>query len=262
MRKAILAPASVLFLALAAAAAGEDFKEVRKTLPLDPGGRVQIETFKGSIDVEAWDRPEVDVVARVEPDESGRHQAEKVRETEVRIEGSGSRVHIESDYDRARHHGFLGVFGDDGTLPFVRYTIRMPKTARLQVKDYKSVSRIRGLAGSLELDTYKGRVEIAGAEGPVDLETYKGDVRAEFDRYAASRFETYKGDIEIALPPSAAFDLDADVGRGGRLSTDVALVTGASGWSGDRERQRGSVNGGGPELRLETYKGTFRLRTK
>jgi hypothetical protein len=262
MRKAILAPASIFALALAAASGGQDFKEVRRTVALDPDGLVSIETFKGSIDVEAWDRSEVDIVARVEPDETGRHQAEKVRETEVRIEGSGRRVRIESDYDRTRHHGFLGIFGDDGTLPLVRYTIRMPKSARLEIKDYKSESHIRGIAGRLEMDTYKGRVEIEAAGGGVDLETYKGEVRAKFDRYDASRFETYKGDIEIMLPASAAFDLDAEVGRRGAVHTEFALVTKGSLSDGDDgERVRGSANGGGPRLRLESYRGTFRIRS-
>ncbi|MGH9369078.1 MAG: DUF4097 family beta strand repeat-containing protein [Thermoanaerobaculia bacterium] len=262
MRNAALASASILSLALAAAAAGEDFKEVRKTIPLDPDGRVVIETFKGSIDVETWDRPEVGVAARVEPDENGRHQAEKVRETEVRIEGSGRRVRIESDYDRTRHHGFLGIFGEDGTLPFVRYTIRLPRTARLEVKDFKSETRIHGLAGSLKLETYKGRVEIAGVEGSVRLRTYKGDVRVEFARFSASDFETYKGDIEIALSRLAAFDLDADLGRRGNLHSDFELATSASRRDGDGGRRRGSANGGGPALRLETYKGSFRLRAR
>ncbi|MGE5277993.1 MAG: hypothetical protein ACM3SU_13430 [Acidobacteriota bacterium] len=258
MRRSVFFPAGLLFGALAAAAAaGADFKEVRRTVPLDPDGRVSIETFKGSIDVTAWDRPEVEALARIEPDEQGRYQAEKVRQTEVRIEGSGRNVRIESDYRRVRRHGFLGVFGDP-TLPFVRYTIKLPRAARLAVKDYKSESRISGLGGGLDFDTYKGRVTLADLEGPVRLQTYKGDVRAGFARFAASRFETYKGEIAIVLPRGTAFDLDSDVGRRGSLSTDFEMAVRAS----DGGRRRGPVNGGGPSLDLETHRGTFRIRAK
>jgi hypothetical protein len=263
MRSRAFTPVSLLSIALAAgSAAGADYKEVHKTVPLDPDGRVSIETFKGWIDVTTWERPEVDVAARVEPDDSGSHQAEKVRQTEIRIEGSGARVRIESDYDAVHEHGFLGIFGGNRTLPFVRYTIKLPKTARLKVKDYKSESRIAGLQGGLDFDTYKGRVELADMEGPVRLHTYKGDISAEFARFAASRFETYKGDIEISLSRTTAFDLDADLGRRGNLHTDFEVVTSASGRHQDGGRRRASANGGGPALRLETYKGSFRIRAR
>jgi hypothetical protein len=251
-------PGAVLGLVLASAAAGQDIKEIHRTLPLDAAGTASIETYKGSIDVTGWDRPEIEVSARIEPDPEGDDQAEKVRETQVRIEGSGPRVRIETDYSGVRRRGFLGM-GEDGTMPLVRYTIHMPRSARLQVKDYKSHSRIEGLSGGLELDTYKGDVRLAEVGGSVRLETYKGEVRAEFARFAESRFETYKGDIEIAIPRGAAFQIDADLGRRGDLSSDFE----ASIRMADGGHHRSAVGGGGgPSLRLETSKGRFRLRAK
>jgi hypothetical protein len=258
MRFSILVPAALLALA-AEASAGTGFKEVHKTLPLDPEGLVSIETFKGWITVTTWDQPEVEVSARVEPDESGRDQERKVEETVVRIEGSSQRVRIESDYDRVRHGGFLGIFGTDNTLPFVRYTLKLPRKARLEIKDYKSESRVDGLQGAIRFDTYKGRVELSGLTAPVRLETYKGEVRVQFARFSESRFETYKGDVEITVPRDAAFALDADLGRHGTLSSDLEVLTRVS---GDRERRRGTVNGGGPRLELDTYKGGFHLRAR
>jgi hypothetical protein len=252
--------AAALATLLASAAAGEgDFKDVHRTIPLDAKGRAFLETYKGSIDVTAWDRNEIEVSARVEPDPEGEDQAEKVRETEIRIEGSGSSVRIESDYGRVRRHGFLGVFGDDGTLPFVHYAIRMPRTARLEIKDYKSKSRITGLADRLDFNSYKGDIRLTGLEGPVRLETYKGTVHADLARFAESRFETYKGEIEIALPADASFDLDADLGRHGDLDSDFPMAVRSSEGGG---HHRSSVGAGGPHLELETYKGTFRLRRK
>jgi hypothetical protein len=260
MPSTVVLPACLLAVSIAAqTAVGANFKEIHKAVPLNPDGRVSIETFKGWIDVAVWDRPEVDVTARIEPDDSGRHQSEKVRETEVRIDGSGSRVRIKSDYGGVRHRGFLGIFGDDETLPFVRYAVKLPPNAHLVVNDYKSQSRIAGLRGGLDFETYKGRVEIRDLEGAVRLQTYKGEVDAAFARLGASQFETYKGDIRIALPPSTGFDLDADLGRHGDLQTEFEVAMKVFSRHGNGEQQRGSVNGGGPELRLQTYKGTFRI---
>jgi len=235
-------------------------REFRRELPLDPSGRVSVETYKGSITITTWEKPHVEVHARVEPDGTDRHQAEKVRKTEVRIEGSGSSVRVESDYDRVKRWGF-GFLGHDGTLPFVHYTIRMPRSASLDIQDYKSRIKVTALDGDVKLNTYKGSVELDGVRG-VELETYKGDVRAAFAGFdRESEFSTYKGDISLALPANARFDLDAGVGRRGVL--DIAFeVSTRAGRRFGREEYRGSVNGGGPRLRLETYKGTFRIRER
>jgi hypothetical protein len=134
MRVQQLLSAAVLGLLLAttSAAEGNDVKEVHRTLALDANGKVSLETFKGSIDVTVWDRNEIDIAARVEPDPGGEDQAEKVRETEIRIEGSGASVRIETDYGRVRRHGFLGMFGDDGTSrsPATRSGCPRPRVSR------------------------------------------------------------------------------------------------------------------------------------
>lgn len=259
MKNACLALGIVASCALSAgvASAGET-REFHKELPLDPSGRVSIETYKGSITVTTWEKPRVEIHARVEPDETGRDQAEKVRKTEVRIEGSGSSVRIESDYDRAKKWGF-GFWGNDGTLPFVHYTIRMPRSAELEIEDYKSRIRIAALDGDLKLNTYKGTVDIEGVRG-VELETYKGEVRAAFSSFdRQSEFETYKGNISVAMPANARFDLDAEIGRRGDLNLGFDLTT-RKGRRFGRDGYRGSINGGGPRLRLQTYKGTLSVR--
>ena len=44
-------------------------KEVHKTVPLAADGRLEIATFKGSVDVSVWDRSEAEVSARIEADD-------------------------------------------------------------------------------------------------------------------------------------------------------------------------------------------------
>src|SRR5215831_16944293 len=99
-----------------------DTKEVHRTVALDRTGRVSIETFKGSVTVGTWDRPEVKIDAVIEPDwsdsDKDSDQREKVAATEVRISGSGSSVSVRSDYDPVRrlHHHLFGIFEGGGTL--------------------------------------------------------------------------------------------------------------------------------------------------
>jgi hypothetical protein len=138
----------------------------------------------------------------------------------------------------------------------------MPATARLDVEDYKSETRVADLKADLKLHTYKGSVRVVNLDGAARVETYKGEVQVEFARFTrASRFETHKGEIDLRRPKDSRFELDADTGRRGDLETDFALMTRAGRFNRGL-RASGAVNGGGPELRLTTYKGTLRVRSK
>ena len=250
------------FLTSAAAAQAADTKEVHRTVALDRDGRVTVHTFKGTVTVTTWDKPEVRVDALIEPDGDCRESREKVQWTDVRISGGGGSVEIKSDYDEIRHHerGFLGLFDfETGYRPFVRYTIQMPATARLEIEDYKSDINVSNLKADLRLHTYKGTARVANLDGAARVDTYKGDVRVEFARFShASRFETHKGEIAVRLPRDSRFSLDADSGRRGDVESDFAMTTHAS--RGRSGHATGAVNGGGPDLRMTTYKGTLRVR--
>jgi hypothetical protein len=203
------------------------------------------------------------VDAVIEPDGDDRESRKKVQWTEVRISGGGGSVEITSDYDEVKHHarGFLGLFDfENGSLPFVRYTIQMPATARLDIEDYKSGITVSDLKSDLKLHTYKGTVKVTNLDGAARVDTYKGDVRVAFARFSrASRFQTHKGDIDVSLPKDSRFELDADSGRRGDIQSDFAMMTRAR--HSSAVRASGAVNGGGPELRLTTYKGTLRVRS-
>ena len=265
MQRTRLAVSILPGLILAASLSAQDTREIRRELPLAADGRVVIETYKGAVTVTGWDQPRVEVVASIEPDGSDDpSQPEKVRLTEVRIESSGNEVRIKSDYDAIKEKQRWWKFddGDHGTLPLVRYTVRMPRRAAFRLKDHKSRIAVRGLDGELDVDSYKGIVELADVPG-VRLKTYKGEVTARFDRFERdSSFETYKGEITLELPARAGFDLDADTGKKGDLNSDFEIAVRASGRHDDDRSYRGKVNGGGPELRLETYKGSFRIRQR
>ena len=256
----ILVTAGLFACALAAAV---PVKNVHKTVPLSADGRLEISTYKGSIDVTTWDRPEAEITARVEADPGAEDSADlaarKVDETRIEIDGGGSSVRVKSDYSRVKDGSLFWIFGNHGTLPLVHYTVRMPATARLAIDDYKSDSRVTGLKADLKLHTYKGQVRVENLDGAANVDTYKGDVRVHYARYAhASRFETYKGEIEVRLPHDSRFELDAHEGRRGSVDSDFETVEHA----GLRRSvsTRGSINGGGPVLRFETSKGSLRLR--
>jgi len=232
-------------------------KEISRTVDLSAGGRVSVDTYKGSIRVSGWDKGQVEIRARIEPDSGwfGTHEAE-VEETEVRIDSSPDSVRIKSDYGRPRPALFSWR-----VLPLVHYEIRMPRAARLDIKDYKSKTEVTGLQTEARIETYKGSVAVEGLKGGLQLETYKGSARVRFDGLESrSRFETYKGEIEVTLPDNQGFELETDLGRRAGLVSDFDLKT------RERRHRRGArhfseaVNGGGPKLLLKSHRGDFRLK--
>jgi hypothetical protein len=248
---------------LSASSALAQSREVRRTIDLDRDGRVIIDTFKGSIDVQTWDKASVEVVAKIEADPSGDDQEDRVERTAIRIYGSGRLVEIESDYSDADYHsgGFFGFFFGGGTivLPYVHYDLKIPRTAKLDIDDHKSEIRIRSLEGDLTLETHKGHAVIDRFSGGARIETHKGDIRVDFASLTRpSNFETHKGEIEIYVPAHASFRLRGDLGEDARLDSEFAMITHSF---GDDERVEAEINGGdGPEIWIETHKGTIRLR--
>ncbi|HML16107.1 MAG TPA: hypothetical protein VK419_03740 [Bryobacteraceae bacterium] len=245
MRFALVFAASLLSAA--------DVKNFSKTVPLDANGRFSLDTYKGSIRISAWDRPQVDVEARIVADTSGSFVV-PVEDVEIRVEGGGASARVKTDYRKR------GSLFHEGSLPFVHYTIRLPRGASVQVKDYKSESEIAGVEGDVEFETYKGTARLDGLRRTLHLSTYKGDIRAIFAAFtAASRVDTYKGTVDLSVPRNASFDLEADLER--RATLDCAFpVTIRSSREGSRFRT--GVNGGGAELRVSSYRGDIRLRAQ
>ena len=261
---AVRAGLTAFALLVSFGAQASDTKEVHRTMTLGRDGRVAINAYKGTITVTTWDKPEVRVDAVIEPDGDCRESRDKVQWTQVQIRESAGSVAIKSDYDEVKHHsrGFLGLFDiETGALPFVRYTIQMPATARLEIVDYKSDITVSNLRADLRLHTYKGNARVANLDGAARVDTYQGDVRVEFARFSsASRFDTHKGEIAVRLPKDSRFELDAESGRRGDIQSDFAMTTHAGRFS-RAARASGAVNGGGPELRLTTYKGTLKVQS-
>jgi hypothetical protein len=259
---------AVLFWVVSTPAAA-DGREVQRTVSLDARGMVSIHSFKGSIEVETWDQPRAEVLVRIEPDSScgdDSEQQERVRLTEVEIESSASRLSLRSNYDRLKDLPPVR-FEIDGfdtmcsAYPFVRYRLRVPRTARLEIEDHKSEIAVNGLRSDARIRTHKGSVKLKGHDGALDLATHKGDVHVEFARLAeGSRLETYKGDIEVAVPRSAGFDLDARVERNGTLDAPFPLDERQVGRR-DRVYEQ-QVNGGGPLLTMATRKGSLKITEK
>ena len=262
---------------VAGPAQAQDDKTLSFSESLDDDGTLIVETHKGSVVVTVWDRDEVEAEVRIVADGNDA----LVEGTDVIVRHTGRTVRFETEYDvdawdDLRKRGIFGVFSDGFSSPFVHYEIRMPRTARLRIDDHKSEIRVTGLQADLTIETHKGIVDVKDLDGALRLETHKGIVDVHFSRLADdSVVDTYKGTVTLFLPEDEGFDLYADLSRKGDLDSDFRVEDDRRGrrdrdgdgyWDADDDDDdgdqiyRAEVNGGGPRLRLDTYKGRFNLR--
>lgn len=249
----------IVILALVGSAVvfGADVKDVNKTVALKANGLVEIETHKGSIRVTTWDKPEVEIQARIEA-ESGTTMDRRLFDgTEVRIDSSTEAVRIKTYYPEFNWCCTI----EEGSNPEVRYTIKMPKTAHLTIRDHRSDTDVTGLQGELDLTTHRGTANLHGLGGALHLDTYRGDAHVDFTSFtASSTVKTTRGMVEISMPKSSRFDLHTNSGRRGSIYTDFSVMMHAVSRRG--EVDHGAVNGGGPALRIEAERGEVRVHAK
>lgn len=252
---------ALVCLAVLLPAAAEETKEVRKTVPLAAGGRLTLENHAGYIRITAWDQPQVEIYARIkEPDWGLFRDTTKVRDTEIRIDSpSATSVWVKTDYTKLNSW----FFGGDN--PPVDYTIRMPRSASLTLKDHRSEIDIDGVKSDIEIQTHAGRVTARNVEGSLHFSSHRGTGEFRFAGLTKpSRFETHSGTIRLYLPRDKGFVIDADLDRGATLRSDFDLPsnkTAAGRHMRMRRQERyGSVNGGGPTLRFRAHRGTYEIR--
>ncbi len=269
--------AMILIAASAVAVAGEFKREISKTLAFQPGDRLSIKAYKGSIHLTSWDRNQIEIHATIEapPLSDSEYAREGVERTRVDISESSSGVRIKSDYEDVPSSSSGWFWSRTRILPFVHYQIRAPRNLSLRIDDHKSEIELFGLDGRIDVETHKGRVEGNDLIGQVRIDTHKGEVRLEavsggmkIDTHKGdifvqanridedSSFHTHKGTIVLDLPENLRANIRADLSKRGALRSEFDF---------DRHRRGryswdAQINGGGPSLRFSTHKGTFRLR--
>jgi DUF4097 and DUF4098 domain-containing protein YvlB len=112
--------------------------------------------------------------------------------------------------------------------------------------------------GSVKASTSGGNVRVKDAYGPITAQTSGGHITAQLNAQPTGdcSLKTSGGNVEVLLAANLALDLDAHTG-GGRVSSD---------FPGTLNKQKTTltarINGGGPNLVLQTSGGNVNIRSK
>lgn len=223
---------------------GHSFREsVDISKPLAANGRLTLQNTNGNVHVETWGEPRVRIEA---VKAAGREGA--LRQIEVIVEGEGERVDVRTRLPRGHW------FGGGGK---VDYTITVPRSARVSIRNVNGRIEVQDVAGGLEARNVNGTVDAEDVSGEVQAETVNGsvDVRmARVDGSSRSRIAATNGTVRLTLPSDVAADVEASTVNGA-VHCDFEVSAGQV----SRRKVEGRIGQGGAHFELRTVNGTANI---
>jgi hypothetical protein len=290
-----IAGLAALVVALAGAAVVAQERTFEETAALEPGGRLSLDTSRGSVALTSWDRPEVEIRARIVPppqvdDACAREAIEAVSIDVHRRDGA---VDVRTDRSEAPRCGWLWGLGQQRALARVHYEIRAPRELELDLDINRADTTLGGfdgrirldvnrshldvedLTGAIRIDLNRGRLEAVALAGtvridlnrsPSDLTELQGTLHIDANRTDVtlrgvridddSRVEINRGDVDLELVAGQALTVDGRMRRSDITSDVPATVQQRS----DEHGYEAMINGGGPRLRIDANRSRVRLQ--
>jgi DUF4097 and DUF4098 domain-containing protein YvlB len=247
---------------------------------------ISLSTFDGSIEVRAWDKPEVEVIIE-------KHAPTKESAAAVQVDAGqdGNQISVEAKAPNAGFGFHLGsrsaklivsapaasnlvAKSGDGSIDVDRIS------GRVELRSGDGSIHGRDLGGDVKVHTGDGAIKVEGMKGALDVDTGDGtvvasgrltalrvrtgdgsiDIRAEAGSSPSSDWDISTGDgsIVVALPDGFDGELDAHTGDG-RVHVEDVTLSNVSGEIG-KSSVRGRLGSGGRVIRLRTGDGSITLR--
>ena len=240
----LIAPIAVIALATACRLPERNDLSTRveeRTLELKPGGQFHAVTFNGSIDLEGWERDEVQLVAKIR----------ERREGEVRFtaESKDGLVTVRAERETAREADRIFRFGESSGASL---TVKIPRKAvttlyssngRLEIKRVDSEIDANTSNGSIvaveigakaSLTTSNGSISASRIKGGLFARTSNGsvnaaDVAGDADiRSSNGRIDARRVNGKTDATTSNASIVTEELGADARLTTSNGSITAAS----------------------------------
>jgi len=112
--------------------------------------------------------------------------------------------------------------------------------------------------GYTRVSAGSGDVEVEGAKSSLDARTGSGNIRVHGNVGGSWNIRTGSGDVVLTVPPDGKFTLYAHTSSGD-VHSDLPVTTTVTSSSEERHTVRGTVNGGGPQLDVNTGSGNITI---
>lgn len=237
-------------------------EEWTRTYTAAEAASLSVKTGNGKITLSGSDRSDVRVVgtkrARGLSAESTQGLLASTSINETR---EGNALRLEVNAPRA-----LGLLGHRGVE--VDFSIEVPRATSLTLQTANGHIRAAGVDGRLEMTTVNGAIDATRLGGAVTASAVNGRIALDVASVSEGgvHAKTVNGAVGITLPQGSAATIDATcVNCAVRTEGLEVIRTGASP-TGDSDERRGSrrslqgtLNGGGPDVRVSTVNGSIRF---
>lgn len=245
MRRALACRLGILVVSVLAAlpAAAARQESWTAQYPLPAGGQVEVANVQGSIQVEGWDRSEVELTVIKTP-----------------ADPAGGDVHILVEPGRNSLR-VRTLYPGPTELPVqVDYRLRVPRQVRLdELRTVNGDILVRDVEGMVQAHTLNGDIEETGIAGSVVARTVNGDVsvrlRALPDAGGRLELDAINGDLTLLLPAEADADLELST-VAGQIESRLLFVAGGP---EDDTALRAHLGRGGVAVHLRTIRGSIRV---
>lgn len=236
-----------------------DFCEVREetlrnqsTIDLDARGN-------GGVFIRGWDRPDVQMRARVTVRDDGRDAAAQVAK-QIQITTTGGRITAEGprDRDRRRFRDW-----DDDRYWSVAYELQVPRKADVRVDATNGGIVVEDVRGRIDAHTVNGGIVLGDVNGDIRGETINGGLRVELadEKWDGPGLDlkTVNGGVSLTVPNGFSGELDARTANGG-IAVDFPITI--SGLINSRRQISGTLGNGGARIRLSAVNGGISIRRR
>lgn len=231
-------------------ASGKAQNEWTRSYTVASGGRLEVVNINGAINASPGDGPQVLIraerIAKARTDEDAQEILKKIEIVET---ASADKVRVETKVPKRS----WGRSGHE-----VRYWVKVPKGVAVNFETTNGGVRLENLEGEIVASTTNGGVRGKGLRGTVKADTTNGGVEIEMAAVTGDiDLETTNGGIRLRLPHDAKASIEARCVNGG-IGVDEGGWT-LSETEKSRRHFRGTLNGGGPRVTVETTNGGINI---
>jgi hypothetical protein len=222
--------------------------EVR-SMTMPAGSRLAIDAKpNGGIDVEAWDRDEIQIFAKVETQARRDGDARRLAD-EIEVSVDSDRIDTRGPGTHARGEGWS-----------VSYRVKVPRRMDLDLRSINGGIALRGVGGRIELRTTNGGLRLADVSGDVSGRSTNGGIHATLAgrgwEGAGLDLETTNGGVVLELPEDYSARLETGTVHGGYRIDFPVTVQGRV----DARRLSVDLGDGGQTIRAITTNGGVDVR--
>ena len=223
------------------------------TVPFSGGGRPQtlrVTLMNGSVEIRGYDGKELLL-------DSGGSTRNKDKE-----KNGLHRIDIANGFSLSEDNNVITIHGGGGGTP--RLAVQVPYKTNLEIKCTNcGETLISEVSGDIDVNLTNGGIRLTNTSGAVLAHSLNSRVIATFDRVPQKpvSLSTLNGGIDITVPGDTKANLNLKTSNGKIYSDfDVRLAGGTLMQPG--KGLGGTINGGGVEIRLNSFNGSIYLRKK